>query len=57
MSVGSTVKAFFDNVKNKDVPVILVGAGPSLEKNVKELKNVNKRALIISFASEGISTE
>lgn len=31
---------------NPDLPVILVSAGPSLEKNVDELKNVCGRALI-----------
>lgn len=31
---------------NPDLPVILVSAGPSLEKNVEELKNVSGRALI-----------
>lgn len=31
---------------NPDIPVILVSAGPSLEKNVQELKKVNGRALI-----------
>ena len=45
---GSTVKTFFDNVEDKGIPIILVGAGPSLEKNVNELKNVNKRALIVA---------
>lgn len=33
-------------VWNPDLPVILVSAGPSLEKNVEELKKVNGRALI-----------
>lgn len=31
---------------NPDLPVILVSAGPSLEKNVEELKKVDGRALI-----------
>ena len=31
---------------NPDLPIILVSAGPSLEKNVEELKNVCGRALI-----------
>lgn len=34
------------SVWNPDLPVILVSAGPSLEKNVEELKNVAGRALI-----------
>lgn len=31
---------------NPDIPVILVSAGPSLEKNVQELKKIHGRALI-----------
>lgn len=31
---------------NSDVPVILVSAGPSLEKNVDELRNVRGRAIL-----------
>lgn len=34
-------------VWNPDLPVILVSAGPSLEKNVEELKKVDGRALIL----------
>lgn len=33
---------------NRDTPVILVSAGPSLEKNIEQLKKVEGRALIFS---------
>jgi len=43
---SSGVKTLFD--KLKDIPAIIVGAGPSLEKNVALLKEVRDRAVIIA---------
>lgn len=40
----------FDDFKGKyvDVPAIIVASGPSLDKNIKQLKNANGKALIIT---------
>ncbi|MBR3525401.1 MAG: DUF115 domain-containing protein, partial [Lachnospiraceae bacterium] len=39
---------FFDALPDRDIPVILVGAGPSLDKNAKELSAAKGKALIIA---------
>lgn len=40
----------FDEIKNKykDIPAIIVAAGPSLDKNIQQLKKANGKALIIA---------
>lgn len=42
----SNLKGLFENL-----PVIIVSAGPSLEKNINDLKNLYHKALIISVGS------
>lgn len=37
---------FFDKYKN--IPAVIVSAGPSLEKNIKKLKEIKNKALIIA---------
>lgn len=34
--------------KYKDIPAVIVSAGPSLEKNIHELKNINDKMLVLS---------
>ncbi|MBP3295520.1 MAG: motility associated factor glycosyltransferase family protein [Lachnospiraceae bacterium] len=38
----------FRKMSDKDMPIVLVGAGPSLEKNAEQLKDISGRALIIA---------
>lgn len=38
----------FEKIETRDIPVIIVAAGPSLVKNCHELRNAKGRALIIS---------
>jgi hypothetical protein len=40
------VSRFFDKYKN--IPAIIVSAGPSLEKNIRKLKEIKNKALIIA---------
>ncbi|WP_307972140.1 6-hydroxymethylpterin diphosphokinase MptE-like protein [uncultured Brachyspira sp.] len=40
------VNNFFDKYKN--IPAIIVSAGPSLEKNIRKLKEIKNKALIIA---------
>lgn len=40
------VNRFFD--KFKDIPAVIVSAGPSLEKNIKKLKEIKNKAIIIA---------
>ena len=40
------VNKFFDKYKN--IPAIIVSAGPSLEKNIRKLKEIKNKALIIA---------
>lgn len=42
------LKERFKTIDLKDVPAIIVAAGPSLDKNIKELKNAKGRAFIIA---------
>ncbi len=37
--------------KNKDTPVFIIGSGPSLDKNINILKNLEKKALIFSLTT------
>ena len=39
-----------ESIPTRDIPVILVSAGPSLEKNVEELRNVQGKALVVTVA-------
>lgn len=41
------LKKQFDNIDKSEIPAIIVAAGPSLDKNVKELKKAEGKALII----------
>lgn len=41
------VDDLFDKIPKRDIPIIIVAAGPSLAKNVKELKNVGAKAIMI----------
>ncbi|MCZ9886270.1 motility associated factor glycosyltransferase family protein [Brachyspira hyodysenteriae] len=54
------VNRFFDKYKN--IPAVIVSAGPSLEKNIKKLKEMKNKAIIIAvdtamkpLSSHGIS--
>ncbi len=40
------VNKFFDKYKN--IPAVIVSAGPSLEKNIRKLKEIKKKAVIIA---------
>ena len=40
------VNKFFDKYKN--IPAVIVSAGPSLEKNIRKLKEIKNKALIIA---------
>lgn len=42
------LKKEFDRLKKDKIPAIVVAAGPSLDKNIKELKNIKGKAFIIS---------
>ncbi len=44
---NSTADRLLDQIPTREVPVILVAAGPSLQKNVKLLRKVYDRALVI----------
>lgn len=43
-----TVDQLFECIPDKDTPIVLVGAGPSLKKNVRKLKKIEGRACIIA---------
>ncbi|MCR5418301.1 MAG: DUF115 domain-containing protein [Lachnospiraceae bacterium] len=45
-----TADQLFRSISTRDIPVIIVSTGPSLEKNVDELKNIGNRALVVSLA-------
>ncbi|MCR5418309.1 MAG: DUF115 domain-containing protein [Lachnospiraceae bacterium] len=42
-----SVLDLMDRIPTRDIPVIIVAAGPSLSKNVKELKAVGDKALLV----------
>ncbi len=44
------VEQFFDTVSDKSIPVIIVSAGPSLDNNIGELKNLYGKALVVTFS-------
>lgn len=47
---NSTLPQLFDRIPVRDIPVIIVAAGPSLMKNCLELKKAKGRAIIIAVA-------
>lgn len=49
-SLFSLIKVF-QNIDKKDIPAIIVSAGPSLDKNIYELKQAKGRAFIIAVDS------
>lgn len=42
------LKEIFSNIDLEGIPSVIVAAGPSLDKNIKELKNIKGKAFIIS---------
>ena len=44
------VNQMFDNSPVRDIPVIIVAAGPSLMKNCTELKRAEGKAIIVAVA-------
>ncbi len=50
LSNNSTSRQLFDAIPTRQIPVIIVAAGPSLMKNCEELKRAKGRALIIAVA-------
>lgn len=42
------LKELFGNIDLEGIPAVIVAAGPSLDKNVRELKNIKGKAFIIS---------
>lgn len=47
---NSTINQLMDSITVRDIPVIIVAAGPSLMKNVCELKNAKGKAIIVAVA-------
>ncbi len=45
-----TIDSFFASIPTRDIPVIIVAAGPSLSKNVDQLKTAYGKAIIIVLA-------
>lgn len=45
---NSLSRQLFDRIPTRDIPVIIVAAGPSLPKNCVELKSVDNRAIIVA---------
>ena len=54
LSDNAGCKALFDGLEDKNIPIIIVAAGPSLDKNVFELKRAYNKALIISVSRAAI---
>lgn len=50
LSENSTVNQLFDNIPVRDIPVIIVAAGPSLLKNCNELKRAKGKSIIVAVA-------
>lgn len=40
----------FSTIPDKNIPIIIVAAGPSLDKNIEELKKAKNKALIVSVS-------
>ena len=47
---NSSVNQLFDSIPTRDIPVIIVAAGPSLMKNCMELKRAKGRAIVVAVA-------
>lgn len=47
---NTTIQQISDNIPTRDIPVIIVAAGPSLMKNCTELKRAKNRSIIIAVA-------
>ena len=47
---NSTIDQLFETIPTRDIPVIIVAAGPSLMKNCRELKRAKGRAIIVAVA-------
>lgn len=61
---NSTTTQFFNAIPVRDIPVIIVAAGPSLMKNCTELKRAKNRAVIVAvthsmstLADNGVSPD
>ncbi len=50
LSDNTTADRLLEHIPTREVPVILVAAGPSLQKNVKLLQDVHDRALVIAVS-------
>ncbi len=50
LNTNHTIDQLFNSINTRDVPVIIVAAGPSLEKNCKELNKAKGRAIIIAVS-------
>ncbi len=48
LSENYIVSQFFDAIPCRDIPVVLVSAGPSLVKNCKELKKAKGKTIIVA---------
>lgn len=42
------LKDSFDNIDLDEIPAVIVAAGPSLDKNIRELKNIKGKAFIVA---------
>ena len=43
-------KDLFDNIPTRDIPIIIAAAGPSLKKNISQLKGLHDRAIIVAVS-------
>ena len=50
LSNNYIIQQLFDAIPTRDIPIIIVSAGPSLMKNYKELKRAKGRAVIIAVS-------
>ncbi len=50
LSDNYIVSQLFDAITDRDIPIIIVSAGPSLSQNYAELKRAKNRAVIIAVA-------
>ncbi len=50
LNSNSTVNQLFECIPARDIPVIIVAAGPSLMKNCNELRRAKGRAIIVAVA-------
>lgn len=50
LSNNSTINQLFDSIPVRDIPVIIVAAGPSLIKNCTELNRARGKAIVVAVA-------